>query len=186
MLLVYAALLILATVPLAGGRLGALADVPLRGAALVALALGTQVLIVSVIPGAGQGSFRMVHVATYAALAGFVWLNRRLPGVRLVALGALANAAAIVANGGVMPAAPGALAAAGLAADKPGEFANSAAVHAPALGFLGDVFAVPAAWGPAANVFSIGDLVIAAGLAVALHRLGGSRLAALGRRARPI
>jgi len=173
MLLVFAALLILATVPLAGGSLGALADVRLRGSAVVAVALGVQILIVSVLPGLSPDVFRVVHAGTYALLGWFVWLNRRLPGAWIIGLGGLANAIAIVANGGVMPADPGALATAGLPAEKAGEFANSAAVHAPVLGWLGDVFAVPEAFGPAANVFSAGDVLIAVGLAVALHRLAG-------------
>ena len=171
MLLVYAALLILATVPLAGGSLAALAAAPLRGAGIVLLALGAQILITTVFPGLGDDAFRAVHAATYGLLAWFLWLNRRLPGVWIIALGALCNAVAIVANGGVMPAAEPALATAGLPAQTPGEFANSAAVHTPVLGWLGDVFAVPEAWGPFANVFSVGDVIIAAGLAVALHRL---------------
>ena len=171
MLLVYAALLILVTVPLAGGSLAALADVRLRGAWLVALALGVQIVIVSVLPGLAEEVFKPVHAATYGLLAGFLWLNRGLPGIWIIGLGALANAVAIVANGGVMPAAPGALAAAGLAPEKSGAFVNSAAVQAPSLGWLGDVFAVPEALGPLANVFSAGDVVIAVGLAVALHRL---------------
>jgi hypothetical protein len=171
MLLVFAALLILGTVPLAGGSLAVLADTPLRGAWIVLLALAVQILIVSVLPGLDPDVFRPVHAATYGLLGWFLWLNRGLPGVWLIAAGGLANAVAIVANGGVMPAASGALATAGLPAEKPGEFANSAAVHAPSLGWLGDVFAVPEAWGPAANVFSIGDVVIAIGLAVTLHRL---------------
>lgn len=171
MLLVFAALAILATVPLAGGSLAALADVRVRGAAIVALALGVQILIVSVLPGLATEAFRPVHAATYGLLAWFLWLNRALPGMWIIGLGGLANAVAIVANGGVMPAATGALAAAGLPAEKSGEFANSAAVHTPVLGWLGDVFAVPEALGPLANVFSVGDVVIAVGLAVALHRL---------------
>jgi hypothetical protein len=171
MLLVYAALAILATVPLAGGSLGALADVRLRGIWAVAAALGVQVVIVSVLPGLSPGVFRVVHAGTYGLLAWFLWLNRRLPGVWIIGLGGLANAVAIVANAGVMPADPGALATAGLPAEKAGEFANSAAVNAPVLGWLGDVFAVPEALGPAANVFSAGDVIITVGLAVALHRL---------------
>ena len=91
MLLVYAALLILATVPLAGGSLAALADVRLRGAWLVALALGVQVLITTVLPGMAEDLFRVVHAATYGPLGGFLWLNRRLPGVWI---------AAVVAAGG--------------------------------------------------------------------------------------
>ena len=171
MLLVYAALIIAASVPLAGGSLAALADVRLRGTAVVALALAVQILITTVLPGLADDAFRAVHAATYGLLAWFLWLNRRLPGVWIIGLGGLANAVAIVANGGVMPASEAALATAGLPAGTAGEFANSAAVHAPVLGWLGDVFAVPEALGPFANVFSIGDLIIAAGLAVALHRL---------------
>jgi len=171
MLLVFAALIVLATVPLAGGSLAALADVRLRGAWLVALALGVQILIVSVLPGLSPAVFKPVHAATYGLLGCFLWLNRGLSGVWIIAVGGLANAVAIVANGGVMPASPEALAVAGLPAEKAGEFANSAAVQTPVLAWLGDVFAVPAAFGPAANVFSIGDVIIAVGLAVALHRL---------------
>jgi hypothetical protein len=158
-------------VPLAGGSVAALAEVRLRGTAIVALALGVQVLITTLVPGLADGAFRVVHAGTYALLAVFLWLNRRLPGVWIIGLGGLANAVAIVANGGVMPAADAALATAGLPAETPGEFANSAAVHAPVLGWLGDVFAVPDALGPLANVFSAGDVIIAVGLAVALHRL---------------
>ena len=143
----------------------------MRGTAIVLLALGVQILIVSVFPGLDAAVFRPLHAATYGLLGWFLWLNRGLPGVWIIGIGGLANAVAIIANGGVMPAAPGALAAAGLPAETPGEFANSAAVQAPSLSWLGDVFAVPEAWGPAANVFSAGDVIIAVGLAVALHRL---------------
>ena len=46
-------------------------------------------------------------------------------------------------------------------------FANSAYVANARLWFLGDVFAVPASW-PFANVFSIGDVLIAVGAAWAI------------------
>src|SRR5215213_10142067 len=170
MLLVVVALLSLATVVAGRGRLGALADVRLRGTGLVAIALGAQVVVVSVIPGELDGIHAPVHLATYGLLAAFLWLNRTIPGMVLVALGAAANALAIVANAGVMPASPRALAIAGLPPEKPGEFANSAVVDGPALGWLGDIFAVPAAW-PASNVFSIGDVLIALGLTIGLHCL---------------
>ena len=180
MLLVITALLILVTVPLAGGRVGVLADVRLRGASLVAIALGAQILVVSVFPGSLDGLHEPVHLASYLLLGVFMWLNRRIPGMLLVAAGGTANAAAIFANGGVMPASAEALAAAGMSPEKAGEYANSAVVESPALSWLGDVFAVPAAW-PASNVFSVGDVLIAVGLAVALHRLAGSRLAPAAR-----
>ena len=44
------------------------------------------------------------------------------------------------------------------------------------LAFLGDVFALPA-WMPAANVFSVGDLLLALGAAIFVHAACGSRLA---------
>ena len=66
-----------------------------------------------------------------------------------------------------MPAREGALAAAGLSADG-GGFENSDAVAGANVPWLGDVFAVPAGW-PAANVFSVGDVLIVAGVFLALQ-----------------
>jgi hypothetical protein len=42
------------------------------------------------------------------------------------------------------------------------------------LWFLGDVFAIPAGW-PLANVFSVGDVLILLGAAVASFRVSGTR-----------
>ena len=175
MFLVYAALVALVTVPLLGGRLGALADVRLRRPWLVAAALGAQVVVTTLLPGLFDGTGSAVHLATYGLLGAFVWANRHLPGLAVVAAGGVANFAAITANGGVMPASPGALRTAGMPYDKAGEFANSAALDDARLGFLGDVLAIPASW-PASNVFSVGDVLILAGLVVALHTLAESRL----------
>jgi hypothetical protein len=173
MLLVAVAALAVVSVVVARGRLSALAAIPLRGTSLIAIALGAQVLVVSVIPDLVDEAGPTVHLATYGLIAAFVWLNRRIAGVAVVAAGAALNAVAIAANGGVMPASPGALAAAGIPAGKPGEFANSALVEGSALSFLGDVFAVPASW-PLSNVFSIGDILIAVGLILGLHCLSRS------------
>jgi hypothetical protein len=180
MLLGIVALLTLIAVLATGGRLSALANVKLRAAYLVGAALGAQVLIVSILPGSFDGLHRPVHLATYVLIGAFVWVNRRLPGIVIMAAGGGANAAAIFANGGVMPARPGALTTAGMPAEKAGEFANSAVVDGSALSWLGDVFAIPASW-PASNVFSVGDVLIAIGLAVALVSLSGSRLVVLAR-----
>jgi hypothetical protein len=174
MLVALAACLALATVLVTGGRLATLAQVPLRRGYLVALALGAQVMVISVLPGTLPGLHRPVHLASYAALGAFMWCNRQLPGLKLIAAGAAANAAAITVNGGVMPASAAALARAGMPLDKGAEFANSAAVADARLSWLGDIFAIPASW-PLSNVFSIGDLLIAAGVAVALHVCSRSR-----------
>ena len=167
--------LCLASVPLAGGRLGALADVRFRAAWLAVVAIAAQILIISVTPQGGGFLHHAAHLGSYALIAAFLWVNRGIPYLWLAALGGALNLTAIIANGGVMPATAGALAAAGMPAEKTGEFANSAVVESSALSWLGDVFAVPASW-PLSNVFSIGDVLVAAGLTIALAMLSGSRL----------
>jgi len=64
-----------------------------------------------------------------------------------------------------MPASPDALAR--LGATVGSGYSNSREVTAPALAPLTDIFALPA-WLPFANVFSIGDVLIGAGVAVAI------------------
>jgi hypothetical protein len=82
------------------------------------------------------------------------------------------NLAAILTNGGRMPATPEAMEAAGL------DFAvkhNSVASADPALPWLVDRFAAPD-WVPLANVFSVGDLVIALGSILLVLTATGARL----------
>jgi hypothetical protein len=174
--LILVAVVVLAAlaVPLAGGRLGALVDLRLRRVWAVFAALALQVAALD-LPGLPEGARAALVVASYLVGAVFLAANRRVPGMPLVALGGALNLVAICANGGVMPASPSALAGAGLPLDEPG-FQNSAAVADPRLAFLGDVFHVPASW-PLSNVFSVGDVLIALGVAWALHRISGSRLA---------
>jgi predicted MFS family arabinose efflux permease len=167
--------LTLVTVPLAGGRLMALAELQLARAGTLFAAIAIQVLIVVVIPGHFTEFHPFVHVATYFLVAIFLFANRGVPGLWLIGLGGAMNLAAIVANGGTMPASASALASAGLVVDTPGEFVNSGVVASPHLSFLGDIFATPS-WLPFANVFSLGDIAIVLGAAVAVHRLCGSRL----------
>jgi hypothetical protein len=82
----------------------------------------------------------------------------------VIAAGAVCNLAAILANGGFMPADPGALAIAGVDTSGP---TNSIVVADPALRFLTDIFAIPAAI-PLANVFSFGDVLIGIGVATVI------------------
>ena len=163
-----------ATVPLAGGRLSRLAHVRLRLTPLIFGALAIQIVIVSVAPGGSPLLHRSLHVGSYALAGAFLVANRRIAGFRILALGALLNLVAIVANNGVMPASRRALHAAGELASAHG-FANSTLLAHPRLLFLGDVFAIPKSW-PLHNVFSIGDVCIAIGAAIAIHALSGSRL----------
>jgi Family of unknown function (DUF5317) len=160
-------------VPLAGGRLGALVEVRLRHVWAIFAALGLEVAAIE-LPGLPEGLRAALMVAAYPVGAVFLAANWRVPGMPLVALGGALNLLAISVNGGVMPASPSAMAGAGLNLE-PG-FQNSTALAEPRLAFLGDVFYLPASW-PLSNVFSVGDELIALGVAWALHRTCRSRLA---------
>ena len=181
MFMPFAFLLLLVTVPLAGGRLARLADLRLVGVRFVVLALGLQVLMASVLPAVLPGTphplLIALHAASYAAVAWTLWLNRAVPGLLLVALGGGTNAAVIALNGGTLPADPDALRRAGFTVE-PGEYKNSGVVADPVLGWLGDVMTTPA-FLPFRNVISIGDLVVLVGGAVLLHVLCGSRVGRL-------
>jgi len=174
MILIVAALAALATVPLAGGSLAHLADLRLRGGAIAVGALGLQLLIVTALPQGSRPLHVAAHLLSYGMIALFAWVNRRLPGLALLALGGSLNLLAIAANGGVMPASHWAYRVSGLRIPK-GDFANSAPLAHPHLLALGDVLAVPRAL-PLSNVFSVGDLVIVAGVLALAHCAGASRL----------
>lgn len=166
--------LVLLSVPLLGGKLGRLADVEIRVPWLLVAAIGIQILVISVVPRGSPLAHRALHVGSYGLVGVFLWVNRRLPGLMLIAFGGAMNFVAIAANGGVMPESASAFSASGLA-DVTGTFSNSAPMGAPKLHFLGDIFAIPRSW-PLHNVFSLGDVCIAIGVVVALHRICGSRL----------
>jgi Family of unknown function (DUF5317) len=167
-------LVVLASVPVARGRLGALADLRLRRPGLAVAAIVLQIGIISVLPSGSHGLHRAVHIGSYLLLGAFAWSNRRVAGVPIIALGGLLNFCAITANGGVMPASRKALASLPQVASK-GDFANSQVLAHPKLQFLGDVFASPSAW-PVHNVFSVGDIVLFIGVTVLLHVTCASRL----------
>jgi len=172
----FVALLIMLTVPLAGGRLLKLADLQVRGIPLLLAALLAQILITDVATNAPGAVLSAAHIATYVAAAVVIWLNRRLPGLAILGAGAGLNAAVIALNGGTLPASASALRSAGI--DTGGDFANSGVVAHPRLGFLGDTMATPA-WLPFRNVISVGDIVILLGLFVLVHVMCGSRIGVL-------
>ena len=184
MTLALAFLLLLLSVPAAGGRLSALEEVRLRWVWLVVVAFAVQVVLVTLVPEGDITLHRVAHVMTYGLAGVCVVRNlRELRFLWVVALGGLLNFVAIAANGGVMPASRGALETAGLSVQS-GSFANSDLVEGANAWFLGDVFAVPAGW-PGANVFSVGDVLMLLGAMLVLHAATGSRLFAARRSAPP-
>jgi hypothetical protein len=166
MILIVLALLCLASVPLTGGNLGRLASIRVRGTWVPVVALAIQVLITTVIRGGHEDLHKAVHIATYVLIGVFLWSNRRLPGVKVIGLGAFLNALVITVNAGQMAASRTAERLAGLHLGA--GFENSAPLTHPHLLWLGDIIPWP---GPLPNVLSIGDCLIYAGTLILLHRV---------------
>lgn len=175
MLVLAGTLLAVMLVPLLGGKLSGLATLQLRRIWLVLAALALQILSITIFPDWPRPLLIAMHAGSYALAAAFVWCNRTLPGIFLIAAGGAANAVAIGLNGGVMPASPTALREAGLPLEEAG-FSNSGALEDPRLLWLGDVFASPS-WLPLRNVYSLGDLVILGGAVWAVQRSCGTVVA---------
>jgi len=169
-----AGLLALLSPVLAGGRLTRFADVRLRHGWIVIAALVAQIVILEVVAGSSEVVLSAVHLATYAAAGVWVWLNRQVPGLWVVALGAACNGATIALNGGTLPASQHAVESAGLSLSSE-DFLNSGVMENARLPWLGDVFWIPEGW-PLANVFSVGDLLIVLGIAWGAHRICDSGL----------
>jgi hypothetical protein len=151
---------------LLGGRLAGLEAVRLRWAPVAIAGLIVQVVLFSgpVTERIGDAGTPLYVASTVLVLAALL-RNLRVAGLPLVALGAVSNLVAIVANGGSMPASADALAALGKSIGE--EYSNSVLVTDPAFAPLTDVFAMPR-WMPMANVYSIGDVLIGVGIAIAI------------------
>jgi uncharacterized protein DUF5317 len=151
-----------------GGRPEKLAALPFRAVWLVVIAFGTQWIVVR-IPGRDPAPLLGgAVIASYTMLLGFLWLNRRVPGLKLALAGTLLNLAVLTANGGFMPVAPATLAAAHL--ERPNavigqRVALSKDILLPpdraVLADLGDRLTIP--W-PIPQALSIGDLLVATGV----------------------
>lgn len=148
-----------------GGSAGRLGQLRFAWAPLIAVGMAVQVLLFSTPLGDALGpAAPAVYVASNVAVLAAVWRNLAIPGLPSVLVGGAANLLAIVANGGYMPIGADALAAMGWPASE--GYSNSRLVDAVVLGPLTDVFAMPR-WMPSANVFSIGDILIGVGVAIA-------------------
>jgi hypothetical protein len=163
---------VILALPLAAGLLLALvlgrdvrrlATLPLRGVPLfyVAIALQLVAFPLRFMPWqVGDGTAKVLWLVSYAILCVAAVVNARIAGVPIVAAGMVSNIAAVLANGGHMPALPQALRTAGKTY---AVHYNSAASAHPNLSWLVDRWAVPG-WLPVGNVYSAGDVVIALGV----------------------
>lgn len=108
-----------------------------------------------------------------------IYLNRHIFGMKVVFVGALLNFIVIALNGGSMPAREASLEIAGTLEHVRDQHARldagedvqwpqlTIADDETRLAFLGDVFPIPEGF-PAANVVSIGDILISAGAIMAI------------------
>ena len=153
-------------------QLQALADLPVRHLWLAPVALILQLPLMRAPATTAASDLiapRLAFVASYLLLGWVLWLNRWLPGVPWLAVGVFLNALVIVANGGLMPIAPQTVTALGGRAWPLGTHHGASKDVVLPLGttrfwFLSDIFVIPRPF-PWPTAFSIGDLLIAIGVA---------------------
>jgi Family of unknown function (DUF5317) len=152
-----------AVAPLLGGSWRRLAKLRIRSVWIFYVAIAMQLVAfpVKVMPWHTSDRIGVVlWLVSYGVFAAGIAANyREVPGMVLIAAGLVSNLTAILANGGHMPALPSALRGAGLHFS---QSRNSAEMAAPHLSWLVDRWAAPS-WVPWANVFSVGDVLIAMG-----------------------
>ena len=156
-----------------GGSLEALADTRLRWLVLLVEGLLIQVVFDLWDPaGLTRAGGLAVLLVSNAAVAGFLMLNRQLPGMLLIAVGLLLNTIVITANQ-ALPVSPAAAARAGL---DPPPAVSDALKHerldsGTRLPWLADVIPVPGV----KEVLSFGDVVLALGVARVVYMQTTSR-----------
>lgn len=146
-----------------GGRLRVLADLPVAGAPLLVGALVAQllgVLLGRLLPAGPTWAAGMVVSAVL--VGAFLAINRSVAGTGLITVGLLLNAIVIVGNG-AMPVSAYAAVRSGAGAQTVADRRHEPQTSATRLAVLGDVVPVPLPLRP--EVDSLGDLLVAAGLA---------------------
>lgn len=162
----YAVLVGLVAGLVTGGSAARLGDLRLSWAPLIVLGMVVQVLLFSSPLGNALGdAAALAYLGSNVAVLVAVAANLAIRGLPLVLAGGVSNFAAIVANGGYMPVSVDALAAAGNVPRM--GYSNSVPRDDAVLAPLTDLFSMPS-WIPMANVFSVGDILIGVGVAVAV------------------
>ena len=149
---------------LRGGSLEQLAGTQFRAIPLLIAGIGLQILFSLWSPSWLNEAVSLgVLISSNMLVLSFLVVNRVLPGVVIAAVGLVLNLAVISSNG-AMPVSPDAARAAGARelVISEGAIKHEILDNDTELGFLGDVIPIP--W--PGFVISIGDIVLAAGIAV--------------------
>jgi Family of unknown function (DUF5317) len=111
----------------------------------------------------------LVYVVSTMAVLVALLRNLRLPGLPIVAIGALLNLVPILFNGGYMPSSPDVWRELTGAAAVPVAYYTNVTLIGPDtwFAFLGDIFMFPRPL-PMATAFSLGDAIIAVGAVIFL------------------
>jgi hypothetical protein len=166
MFILYAVLAGLLLGVVTGGNAGRLGRLHFRWGLLIALGMVLQLSLFSSPLGAALGDLAPIaYVASNVMVLVAVGINLAIRGLAFVLLGGLSNVVAVVANGGYMPVSADALRA--MSRLPQGGYSNSVLVEHVNLAPLTDIFAMPT-FVPAANVFSVGDVLIGVGAAIAI------------------
>jgi len=164
-----------------GGTFSNMADVRLCGTPAIFAVLLCRVLLYNNVLSEMKLLAGVLHTSLFLVLVYALWLNRRIAGMKLAALGAILNSIVIAANGGRMPVAENALRQVGTW-DTAGALLISEQVgthilvtYGTRLAFLGDVLWLRWPWG-GGTAFSAGDVVLVAGVFIAVqHMMGAAR-----------
>ena len=129
----------------------------------VAGALGQAILFLPSVNAHLGGTAPWLYLVSSVAVLACVLRNARVPGLTIAAAGGASNLLALVANSGAMPVSPDAARLVGHTVAT--SYTNTVEMADPALKILTDIIAVPAPL-PFSNVYSIGDVLILAGVFV--------------------
>ncbi|TMD82139.1 MAG: hypothetical protein E6I74_09675 [Chloroflexi bacterium] len=161
----------LAIAVLIGGDIRRLSQLRLKHLELLLAAFAAKIsvaLLGTTHAAAAVNAARPLNVIGAVLLLAVVWFNRRIPGAILFGAGLTLNLIVIIAFGGRMPVLlPGDIDpnSAVLAVLRGGlDPLHVALQHPQGLWFLGDILAIPG-FGGHASLVSIGDLLMAAGVA---------------------
>lgn len=153
---------------LRGGKLRNLGNLPIRGIWAIIL-LGLLETVIKFTQTADrQIVYKTLIMSFYGIAFYLLWINHRVPGVKLALTGLVLNFVVMAANGGRMPVSEWAVKVAGLHQYLPELYADTASRHFllndnTALKFLADIIPLPPPY-PLSKVLSIGDAVLFTGL----------------------